>query len=345
MTWWVAGSARAGRQTSVFLFSACACSTIAAQPMGYWTTSGPAADPITRLGWGLGIVALAVTAIVAVLLMLAILRRRERPTDPRSLTVRSDEGGLAWLYVGVGTSTVVLIACAVWTLFTIAAVAMPARAGEMVVRVDAAQWWWGVRYESSVPSQIFSVANEIHIPVGQPVRIELTSTDVIHSFWIPQLAGKMDVIPGQTNVTWMQADRPGVYRGQCGEFCGAQHAHMGLLVVADSPDDYQVWRQAQLQPAAPPVAPAALRGHAAFLAHCAACHTVRGGQAGGILGPDLTHLMSRRTIAAGTLPNTPGNLAAWVANAQALKPGSRMPSMNLAASDLIDVVGYLNTLR
>jgi cytochrome c oxidase subunit 2 len=316
-----------------------------AQSMAYFQTSGPAADPITRLGWGLGIVALAVTAIVAVLLMLAIVRRRPLPADPCALTVRSDEGGLAWIYIGVGTSTLALIACAVWTLFTIAAVAMPARAGEMVVRVEAAQWWWDVRYEDSVPSQVFTAANEIHIPVGRPVRVELASNDVIHSFWIPQLAGKMDVIPGQTNVTWMQADHPGIYRGQCSEYCGVQHAHMAMVVVADSPDGYRAWRQAQLQPAAVPVSDIAMRGHATFLAHCAACHTVRGGDAGGILGPDLTHLMSRNTIAAGILPNTPGNLSAWIADAQALKPGSRMPSMNLAASELTDVVGYLHTLH
>lgn len=316
-----------------------------AQSMAYFQTDGPAADPVTRLGWGLGIVALAVTAIVAVLLMAAILRRRARPADPRALMVRTDEGGLAWIYVGVGISTAALIACAVWTLFTISAVAMPARAGEMVVRVDAGQWWWGVRYENPVPSQIFTVANEIHIPVGQPVRIELTSTDVIHSFWIPKLAGKMDVIPGQTNVTWMEAARPGTYRGQCSEYCGAQHAHMAMVVVADAPEAYRAWRRAQLQPASAPASGPEMRGHAAFVAHCAACHTVRGGEAGGILGPDLTHLMSRQTIAAGMLPNTPGNLAAWVANAQALKPGSRMPAMQLTAPELTDVVGYLQTLH
>jgi cytochrome c oxidase subunit 2 len=177
------------------------------------------------------------------------------------------------------------------------------------------------------------------------VRGELASTDVIHSFWIPQLAGKMDVIPGQTNVMWLQADRPGVYRGQCGEYCGAQHAHMALALVADPPEAYRAWIDGQLREAAAPASATAQRGHDAFVAHCGACHTVRGAGAGGILGPDLTHLMSRRTLAAGLLANTPGNLAAWIADSQALKPGSRMPRLALSGPELASVVAYLETLK
>ena len=168
---------------------------------------------------------------------------------------------------------------------------------------------------------------------------------MIHSFWIPQLAGKMDVIPGQTNVTWLQADQPGTYRGQCGEYCGAQHAHMAMYVVADTPQDYALWVRDQLSNAAVPASEPARLGELAFEAHCAACHAVRGTGAGGILGPDLTHLMSRHTIAAGLLPNTPGNLAAWIADSQALKPGSRMPTLALSGPDLSSVVTYLQTLH
>ncbi|MDQ6679797.1 MAG: cytochrome c oxidase subunit II [Pseudomonadota bacterium] len=313
-------------------------------PMAYLRTFGPAGDPATRLGWGLGIVSIIVVLVITVLLLAALMRRRARAEDPRDLAVRSDEGGMSWLYVGVGVSTVVLIACAVWTMFTVAAVAMPART-DLTLQVTAAQWWWSVRYESSEPDRVFTTANEIHIPVGRPVRIELKSQDVIHSFWIPHLGGKMDVIPGQTNVTWLQADAPGVYRGQCGEYCGAQHAHMAMYVIADAPRDYATWVGDQLRDAAVPASEPVRLGEHAFLAHCAACHAVRGTAAGGILGPDLTHLMSRRTIAAGLLPNTPGNLAAWIADSQALKPGSRMPALALSGSDLNAVMTYLQTLH
>jgi cytochrome c oxidase subunit 2 len=325
---------------------ACLASSAAAQdfPMSYLRTFGPAGDPVTRLGRGLGIVSIVVMVVIAILLLLAVFRRRVQPPDPRELTVRRDEGGLNWIYVGVSLSTIVLIACAVWTMVTIAAVAMP-RAADLTVRVTASQWWWQVRYESSDPSQIFTTANEIHIPVGTPVRLELASSDVIHSFWVPHLMGKTDVIPGQTNISWLQADRAGEYRGQCGEYCGAQHAHMALFIVADAPQDFAAWRQAQLRAAVAPVGDAVTRGEHVFVSHCAACHTVRGTGAGGIFGPDLTHLMSRKTIAAGVLPNNHGNLLAWIAGAQALKPGTRMPTMVLSADQLSDVGAYLVTLK
>ena len=314
-------------------------------PMAYLRTFGPAGDPTTQLGWGLAIVSLLVMLVIGGLLCAALLRRRAQPANRRDLTVRSDEGGMSWIYLGVGVSTVVLVGCVIWTMLTMVAVAMPARAADLTLQVNASQWWWNVRYQNKDPTQAFDTANEIHIPVGQPVRLELRSSDVIHSFWIPQLVGKTDVIPGQANVMWLQADRPGLYRGQCGEYCGAQHAHMAMFVVADMPKDFAAWEQRQRGAAAAPATDAARRGEQAFVAHCAACHTVRGAGAGGILGPDLTHLMSRQTIAAGLLPNTPGNLSAWIADAQALKPGSRMPSLALPGPDLGAVVAYLNTLR
>ncbi len=313
-------------------------------PMSYLHTFGPAGDAATRLGWGLGIVSIVVVVVITILLLGAVLRRRARSDDPNALAVQRDEGGMPWIYVGVGVSTVVLLGCALWTMFTVAAVAMPAHTN-LTLQVTAAQWWWSVRYENKEPGRIFTTANEIHIPVGVPVRIELKSEDVIHSFWIPRLAGKMDVIPGQTNVTWLQADHPGTYRGQCGEYCGAQHAHMAMVVVADTPQDYAAWVHGQLSDAVAPETPPLRAGQQAFEAHCAACHAVRGTRAGGILGPDLTHLMSRHMIAAGLLPNTPGNLAAWIADAQALKSGSRMPSLALSGRDLSSVVAYLQTLH
>ena len=338
---------------------------MSANPMSYLHTYSPGADPVTRLGWGLGIVSIAVVVIISGLLLAAILRRREPATAENSdpLHVGREGRGMRWIYIGVGLSTVVLFGLAVWTLMTIAAVARPPATAAFTVRVTGYQWWWRVRYEDQDPSRTFSTANEVHIPVGKPVRLELESGDVIHSFWIPQLGGKTDTIPGQTNVSWIQADRPGVYRGQCGEYCGMQHAHMAMLVVADPPDVFASWWNGQLQPAATPgttadalpaaasaalptAAPASLSsGQAVFVTYCGACHAVRGTDAGGIYGPDLTHLMGRHMIAAGTLPNDAAHLADWIRHAQQIKPGTRMPDIALSDRDLKAVTSFLQTLQ
>lgn len=329
---------------------------MSANPMSYLHTYSPGADPVTRLGWGLGIISIAVVAIISGLLLAGILRRREPATAANSdpLHVGREGKGMRWIYIGVGVSTMVLFGLALWTLTTIAAVSRPPAMAAFTVRVTGYQWWWRVRYEDRDPSRTFTTANEIHIPVGQPVRLELESGDVIHSFWIPQLGGKTDTIPGQTNVSWIQADKPGVYRGQCGEYCGMQHAHMAMLVVADPPDVFASWWAAQLKPAAtpaqattaalPPAAPLP-NGQTVFLTYCAACHAVRGTDAGGIYGPDLTHLMSRHMIAAGTLSNDEAHLAEWIRHAQQIKPGTRMPDINLPERDLKAVTAFLQTLH
>jgi cytochrome c oxidase subunit 2 len=200
---------------------------------------------------------------------------------------------------------------------------------EPVISVTAHSWWWQVRYRAADGSEVL-LANEVHVPAGRPVTLGLASADVIHSFWVPQLAGKIDMVPGRVHRLRLQADRPGVYRGQCAEFCGAQHARMALLVVAHEPADYERWLAAQARPAAAPTDALAERGRAVFEAQrCSACHTVRGvadGLASLELGPDLTHLGSRRQIAAGTRPLDRESLAAWIADPQQWKPGARMPS-------------------
>lgn len=315
-------------------------------PMSYLQSFGPAGYPVTRLGWGLGLVACAVVLIIGVLLLGAIFRSRRSNAEPvDALAVHRDAGGMAWIYLGVGISIVVLAVCMVWTLVVIAAVQQPSRATVQTVQVTASQWWWGLRYDNPQASRIFTAANEIHIPVGQPVRFELNSADVIHSFWIPKLGGKTDVIPGQTNVTWLQADQPGVYRGQCAVFCGAEHARMALIVVAQSPQDFRAWQARQLADAPAPTSALARTGEQVFQSHCSACHTVRGTPAGGHVGPDLTHLMSRQTLAAGVLPNNAGTLAGWIMQPQAIKPGSRMPDQILSSQQLAAVVSYLQTLQ
>jgi cytochrome c oxidase subunit 2 len=316
-------------------------------PMSYLRTYGPAADPVTRLGWGLGAISLVVTLIIAVLLLVALLRPRAQATyDERGrLGVRRDEGGLSWIFVGVGVSTVVLLIATAWTLVTLSAVAAPTSPGALTLRITGNQWWWAVSYREAEPALSFNTANEIHIPVGQPVRIELSTSDVIHSFWIPQLAGKTDIIPGQTNVAWLQADQPGVYRGQCGEYCGLQHAGMALDVIADQPEAFRAWLDAQARPAAVPASGPVADGAEIFLSRCSVCHTVRGTQAGGIVGPDLTHVMSRQTLAAGLLPNDAGNLGRWIVDPQGAKPGCRMPNLGLAADEVGGLLAYVQTLK
>jgi cytochrome c oxidase subunit 2 len=198
-----------------------------------------------------------------------------------------------------------------------------------------------VRYGDS---QVIT-ANEIHIPVGETVAVRLRSDNVIHSFWVPALSGKLDLVPGRTNTLLLRADRPGTYRGQCAEYCGLQHAHMAFLVVAESRAEFAAWLVRQQQPAPTPIDPTLAVGQAAFIQHCGQCHTVRGTDARGITGPDLTHIASRRTLAAGTLPNTSAHLGRWVARAQSIKPGSLMPDMTLETAELQHIQAYLMSLR
>ena len=315
-------------------------------PMTYLRSFGIKADEVLPLTWGLMIISMLVVVIVSALLIRAlIVTRAPELTASERLPVERPEGGLAWIYIGVGISTVVLFGAAIWTMVTLAAVGQPPEKPAFAIEVTGHQWWWQVRYLSDMPSQSFTTANEIHIPVGKPVAVRLKSVDVIHSFWIPALTGKTDLIPGQTNLTWLEAKDAGDFRGQCSEYCGEQHAHMALLVVASPPDKFEAWRQDQLKGATQPIAEAVQEGETAFIGRCGICHTVRGTPAGGIVGPDLSHLMTRQTIAAGTLPNNVGDLAGWIANPQGIKPGSHMPQTEVTPGQLQHIVAYLHTLK
>jgi cytochrome c oxidase subunit 2 len=313
-------------------------------PLNYLTSAGARANMILPLTWGVLIISVAVIIIVCGLLTAAIFRRRRAEGvagDTRALLSRPS-GGLTWVYVGVGISTIVLVATTVWTMKTLADVVPPPGEPRLTIEVTAHQWWWEARYFSGQPGQIFTTANEIHMPAGEPVRFKLIGGDVIHSFWVPALAGKTDTIPGQTNITWLQADRPGIYRGQCTEYCGKQHANMAFFVVAEPPQQFEQWRQKQIAPATP--SPDLTQAVAAFQTRCGVCHTVRGTPAGGKVGPDLTHVMSRGTLAAGTLPNTPGHLAGWIADPQGVKPGNHMPQVDMSGADLNAIRTFLQTL-
>jgi len=218
--------------------------------------------------------------------------------------------------------------------------------GGVTLLVTGRQWWWQITYEDPQPNMVFSTANEIHIPVGEPVLVKLESSDVIHSFWVPNLTGKMDAITGRQNELQIQADRPGVYRGQCAEFCGFQHAHMGLLVIAESKEDYLRWRDRQVASATAPADPERQRGMEIFLAKpCIMCHQIRGTDAGGKVAPDLTHVGSRRYIAAGTLETTRGNIAAWIVDPHGIKPGVNMPTIQLEPDEVQPLASYLEGLK
>jgi cytochrome c oxidase subunit 2 len=214
------------------------------------------------------------------------------------------------------------------------------------IAVTGHQWWWEVQYSDPEPDKIFKTANEIHIPVGQPVLLRLATRDVIHSLWIPNIHGKRDLIPGRVNKLWIQADRPGVFRAQCAEYCGMQHAHMALVFVAESEHDFEQWKSHQQSPANEPMTPQQLHGRDLFLSMpCANCHAITGVEAYASLGPDLTHLASRPTLAAGQLLNTRGNLAGWVMDASAIKPGTMMPPNQMSGADLQDLLAYLESLK
>jgi cytochrome c oxidase subunit 2 len=216
----------------------------------------------------------------------------------------------------------------------------------VTIKVTGLQWWWDVRYEGATPDQSVTTANEIRVPVGEPVSVKLAATDVIHSFWVPSLFGKQDLIPGQDNEIQFTASRPGVYRGQCAEFCGWQHAHMGIIVVALPAAEFQVWLKQQSAPAVSPTDPIQAKGAEVFASKgCIMCHTVRGTVAGSRVGPDLTHFGSRRTIASATLDMSRGNIAAWIVDPQGIKPGTNMPRVPIASDELDPLVSYLAGLR
>jgi cytochrome c oxidase subunit 2 len=316
-------------------------------PLNYLESAGRRADTIVPLTWFTLAISVIVCLAIGVMLWIGGRRARLRggAEETRAVAVESGRHGVSWIAIGLALSAAPILATLIWTIVALASTAVPTEHPGLVLDVSAHQWWWEVRYHGAAPSDSFTTANEIHIPIGVHVLVQLRGSDVIHSFWVPKLSGKIDAIPGQTNITWLQAARPGRYLGRCGEYCGAQHAHMAFEVVAEPRDAFDRWRARQLQTAPPPVTPEQQRGLAIVQFRCGLCHQVRGTDTAAVSAPDLTHLMSRRTIAAGTLPNTPGNLAAWIIAPQSLKPGTLMPSVGLSGPELADASAYLETLR
>lgn len=304
---------------------------------------GPQAEQIARLFWTMTGAGSLIFAIVIVLLALALWRSRGSD-EPRPLTWHQSRRLV--LLAGIVVPGLVLFAFVYASARIDRATTDGPPTATMTIEVIGHRWWWEVNYLDRDLKPLATTANEIHVPVGQPVRVLLRSADVIHSFWVPNLNGKTDLIPGKTNTAWLQAARPGIYRGQCAEFCGMQHAHMAFLVIAADPDQFASWLARQSQPAAPPDDAQRRLGVQVFLQRqCVLCHTVRGMPAGGKLGPDLTHLASRRTLGAGTLVNDRFNLARWLILNQSIKPGNRMPAIILPSEEFEALLDYLGGLE
>jgi cytochrome c oxidase subunit 2 len=307
--------------------------------------AGPEARALATLGWWLiGLILLIIIAM-GVLIVWAAVRRRG--TLGEHLPIDAD-GGKGWILIGgVALPVVVLGALFFVTLGSLEAI--PSRIAEagIELHVTGKQWWWKIDYVGAEPSDQFSIANELHVPTGEKVHVQVTSADVIHSFWVPKLFGKLDAIPGHTNHLVFEAEKPGVYWGECAEYCGVQHANMRLVVVVQAPEDYQAWLDHQREPAVSPDDPQLISGRNAFEQYaCALCHRIRGTQARGTVAPDLTHFGSRRTIGAGALPNTRARLQAWIVDSQALKPGINMPKLSVFdGPTLNDLAAYLESLE
>ena len=320
--------------------------------MGGWQSvldpHGVDAEALLRLILVFVVVCAVVWTLVAGVLLRAVLRKRV-PRDPDAgdaATDPSTDRRMARV-IALALGATLMVVVSLTTVSFVATRHLRTDAADaLVIQVRGWQWWWEVTYPDAEPARRFTTANEIHVPVGRPVRLELAAADVIHSFWVPNLAGKQDMIPGRDNTLVFTARKAGVYRAQCAEFCGLQHARMALVVVAEEPQAFAAWQEAQRAPAPAPASPEAVAGQRVFLARpCAACHAVRGTPAAGTLGPDLTHVASRRTLAAGALPMGRGSLAAWIADPQGIKPGNQMPQVALGADELHAITAWLESLR
>lgn len=320
----------------LFLCSACQGAPSVLDPQGV------GAAEIGRLSWTLIGLGTLIYAGVCLFLLLALFRRRNRNEVEPDIAQQPEGGQGIVLWGGMVMPAVVLLSVFGLTLNSLINLMSGEGDEAITINVIGHQWWWEVVY----PNAGVVTANEIHVPVGQPVRINLAAEDVIHSFWIPQLHGKLDMIPGQTNTFTIHAQAAGEYHGLCAEFCGIQHAQMLFLVVAEPPEEFESWLAAQRLAAATPTDATAQRGQEVFVnSPCAQCHAIAGTTAGGRLGPDLTHFANRREIGAGILENNRSNLHRWLVQPQAVKPGNLMPATILPPDDLEALLDYLETLE
>jgi len=312
--------------------------------------AGPHAENLSRLWWLMFTVCSIVFVLVMIAVLLSVRKANAEAADRTPILEPSEESERRRRNIIISATSITVI---VLFVFLIASYSSgrslrlndPTKNG-LSIDLTGHQWWWEVRYNDVDASNIFTTANEIHIPVGVPVMFTLHGSDVIHSFWVPNLAGKKDLIPGKLSTMWLQADKPGVYRGQCAEYCGLQHAKMALWVVAEPQEQFNAWRQNQTQEAVAASSDAQKRGQQVFFATtCVMCHAIGGTAAGSNIGPNLTHVGSRQMLAAATLVNTRDHLAQWIKNSQTFKPGNRMPQHDLSDADLQALVEYVESLK
>jgi cytochrome c oxidase subunit 2 len=312
----------------------CACSGSTAS---FLDPKSQSAAGYSRLSWIFllagGIIFLAVIA----LLLFGAFRRP-------AATQQSDSHrtGTALIWIGGIAIPIVVLG----TVFGLSIANMAAYSGQpsadISIDVIAHQWWWEVRY----PNDKVVTANEIHIPVGESARVSVTSADAMHAFWVPQLQGKIDAVPGHTNTITLTSSSTGTFRGECLVYCGLQHANMNFIVVVDSISDYRTWLASESATPAPPTDAELVHGQQVFLGSaCVYCHTVAGSNASGKVGPDLTHIASRQQLGAGAISNTPGSLGGWIVDPQTIKPGNMMPPENFNGSDLQVLIAYLESLK
>ncbi|MGH7947608.1 MAG: cytochrome c oxidase subunit II [Candidatus Binataceae bacterium] len=301
--------------------------------------ASPEANAIANLFAGTLLVMAAIFVIVAALITIAIVRYRARPDSPEPA---QDFGSLRLELLWTIGPVIIVVLLFGFTVHAMRTSDPPTDGQEPGLRVTGHQWWWEVDYlQSGV-----ATANEIHIPAGTPMLVELQSADVIHDFWVPRLARKIDVVPGRANRIWLRAGQPGVYEGACAEFCGAQHAWMRFLVVAHPPAEFAEWQAMMLRVPTVPASGIAGRGAKIFRDQaCVSCHTIVGTPGNQRIGPDLTHLATRRIIAGGAAENTPRNLARWLADPNSIKPASHMPNFQFDKSDVAALVAYMETLK
>jgi cytochrome c oxidase subunit II len=319
-------------------------------PQSALEPGGVQSERLENLWWLFFTVCGAVYLIVMAVLTAAFVRRKKAAADTAPETA-PDAAGEKRLGVVVKTAVAVTIVALFFLMIVSfragrALNSLSKAAEPLQIKVKGAQWWWEIEYRDAIPANNVTTANELHLPVGRPVRLELQSNDVIHSFWLPNLHGKKDLIPNYPTTFYFQADKPGTYWGQCAEFCGYQHAKMRFIVIAEAPEDFDRWIAAQRQTPPPPATDAQKRGQEIFMTTtCAQCHTIQGTIAGGRVGPNLTHIASRPYLAAGSLQNTREHLARWISDPQLIKPGIRMPMNNYAPEDLSALVEYLESLK
>ena len=340
----------------LFLFSSCTPDHL----QSTFDTSGPVAESQLTLFYWIFWAAVVVFVVVVGALLYTVIRYRRKPGDADPEQIHGHTLiEIAWTIIPAIVLAIVAVPTVI-TIFYNANSPLPTEEGGMTVEVVANQWWWKFTYlnDAANPDDDLVTSNELHIPVGEVVNIKLDSRDVLHSFWIPKLAGKVDIIPNQQNTMWIQADKEGVYLGQCAEFCGVAHALMRFVVVAESKEEFNDWMASQLTPGIVPVEPLALEGMELFEssdAQCWSCHKVRGSKKSrGTKGPDLTHLASRTHIAAGITENTQENLRAWLHDADSIKPGNLMstgaaifidPDKRLSEKQVDALVAYLRNLK